>query len=153
MSQNKYIVGCEGFLKEIQENKQFHTDDIGRVYQTQTNAIILWTPKLREAQNFTAKQANLVIKKHKLNCFIWNPYEEEYVKEYKVVRRSSFHNFFDESDHNVLEWLVVKNDLPKTDIRFLTNGSDKLYDFDTATRIAQEKNELILQEISKILNK
>jgi hypothetical protein len=148
MSQNKYIIGGDGFLKEIQQ--QYYTNDIGRVYQKDYN--IIWTSKLREAQTYTTKQANLVIKKHNLNCFIWNPYEEEHTKDYKVVRRSSFYNFGNDSNHNVLEWLVVKNFLPKTDIRFLTNGSEELYDFDTATRIAKEKNELILQEITKILN-
>ncbi|MCK9417286.1 hypothetical protein M0Q97_11620 [Candidatus Dojkabacteria bacterium] len=145
MSQNKYIVSNDGFLKEIQlKEKRSKERDLFD---------IIWTSKLREAQKFTTNQANLVIKKHNLNCFVWNPYEEEHVKEYEVVRRSSFHNFFDDSNHNVLEWLVVKNFSPKTDIRFLTNGLEELYDFDTATRIAKEKNELILLEISNILNK
>ena len=47
----------------------------------------------------------------------------------------------------------MENPNEPNDIRFLTNSSEELYDFDTATRIAKEKNELILQEITNILNK
>ena len=144
MAQNKYIVSNLGFLKEIQLRERHDKE--------RDSFDIIWTSKLREARKFTKNQANGIIKKHNLNCFVWNPYEEEHTKDYKVVRRSSFYDFGNDSNHNVLEWLVVKNFLPKTDIRFLTNGSEELYDFDTATRIAKEKNELILQEITKILN-
>jgi hypothetical protein len=147
MSQNKYIVSNLGFLKEIQLSEK--RDKERDLFD------IIWTSKLRDAQKFTKNQANLVIKKHNLNCFVWNPYEEEHTKEkdYKVVRRSSFYNILDDSSYNVLEWLVVKNFSHKTDIGFLTKGSEELYDFVTATRIAREKNELILQEITNVLNK
>lgn len=145
MAQNKYIVSNFGFLKEIQLSERHDKE--------RDQFDIIWTSKLREARKFTKNQANGIIKKHNLNCFVWNPYEEEQVKEYKVVRRSSFRNFLDDNSYNVLEWLVEKNFSPKTDIRFLTKGSEELYDFETATRIAREKNELILQEITNILNK
>ena len=56
------------------------------------------------------------------------------------------------TDHNVLEWIVVKNRIHKSDVRFLLESHQDLYDFETATRIAREKNELILSEITQILN-
>lgn len=154
MSQNKYIVSNFGFLKEIQLKKDQNRNN----YNESNYFDIIWTQKLREAKSFTKKQAESIIKKYNLNCFVWNPFEEERTKEYKVVRRSMYHSIADESEHNVLEWMAVKNDIPKTDIRFLTtlsrlgtSGSEELYDFETATKIANEKNQLILQEITKIL--
>ena len=38
MSQNKYIIGGDGFLKEIQQ--QYYTNDIGRVYQKDYNIML-----------------------------------------------------------------------------------------------------------------
>lgn len=143
MAQNKYIVSSNGFLKS------FSYADNNKKPQ---DIIISWTPKLREALTFTTKQANNIINKYNLFCFVWNPYEEEHLTEYKVVRRSSFTDFSDSSEHSVLEWLVIKNYSPKTDIKFLTSNSEELYDLETATRIANEKNELILQEITNIIN-
>lgn len=140
----RYIVGSKGFLKEFSRGE-------GR----DRTPILIWTTKLREAAGFTTKkQANAVIKNYELDCFIWAPHEEEHdEKKYSVCRRSEYHSSWDETDHNVLEWIVVKNlNNHKSDIRFLLGSRQDLYDFETATRIAREKNQLILSEITKILN-
>lgn len=140
MKQHKFIVSNSGFLKEIVHNK--------------IEIDFIWTQKIRDAKIFTTKTAKDTIDKYQLNCWIWNPYEEEYETSYKVIRRSNFIDYMTYETINVLDWFVEKVKIINSDINYLTNknNNEKYYDFDTATNIANNKNAEILIEIMNKIN-
>lgn len=138
MSSCKYIVGNEGFLKNVKYNK--------------SEVTITWTTKLIEAKCYSGKSAINIIEKYNLNCWIWNPYEEKSIpNKYKVIQRNYF-DCEDDTTHNVLEWIVVKEHIIESDVNYLINKKIKpveCYDYDEAIKIAKEKNIEMLKELSK----
>ncbi len=146
MSQNSYIVSGGGFLKEIffdMDNKVF---------------VPKWTNRVREAKAYSYKSACVLIKKHNLNAFVWNPFAEEPVRnKWRVVRRRDYGCFVDGKTHEALEWKaerVVMNN--KTDAKFLISRNstpETLYDsLEEATVVANEKNEVMIKELQEKMN-
>ena len=142
--ENKYIVSGFGFLSG------YVKDDCFPYHKA------IWVKSLYEAKGYTSKQATSIISKIGVDCFIWNITKQ--IKEepkYRVVRRQSFYDGFNEVSHEVLEWIVVKNYIDKNDYNLIVGEykQDELYDEETALKIAKERNTKILEEITHILNK
>lgn len=142
---NNFIISGSGFLKSTSFNKDTKQVDIE------------WTKILREAQKFNNKHAVATIKKHKIDAFVWNPYTEEAIKgKWNVIQRENYYDFFNDENHNVLEWIPIKVKMEnKTDVDFLlSKGIDnkKYYDsYEEALEVANIKNVEMLNELqSKI---
>jgi len=144
MSMNKYIVSGQGFLKE----SHFDRDEKKQLFT--------WTRTLRDAKQFKSKGARLFIESNNLDAFIWNPFSEEPVKnKWRVVRRSKHHDFFNDEDHEVLEWMVQLVMMESnSDAKYLATNKNSnpetLYDIkEEAEEVAKEKNHAILIELQK----
>ena len=116
-----------------------------------------WTQNLMYAMSFeSTKHAKIFKNKIDSECFIYNPYIEEPIKNrYKVVRRSHFHDIYDETDHEVLEYMVLPIRCENnSDVSFLNTKSLKIYhDLDEANKICNELNEKILNDLLNKMNK
>ena len=149
MAVNKYIISGKGFLEDVKGDK---------------NSECVWTKNIRTAKSFTFNQANSFIEFIKNNttfhddCFIWSPFEENYVKGlYEVVRRSTYYSILDDNECDVLEWYAKKVSSADSDFIFLNSSKEikkesKYYSYEEATEIAKSKNIRILKAISKIVN-
>lgn len=146
MSQNNYIVSGEGFLKDIafdMDNKVFIPE---------------WTNKVREAKAYSYKSACVLIKKHNLSAFVWNPFAEEPIRnKWRVVRRRDYRSFAVDKTHETLEWKPEKVMMQsKTDVKFLNSRDstpETLYDsLEEATVVANEKNEVMMKELQEKMN-
>jgi hypothetical protein len=71
---NCYITTSFGFIKDIVLDKTTYTH------------VIEYTDKLRYARAFNAKGAKSLIAKHDIVGFIYNPYAQEAVRGYNVLR-------------------------------------------------------------------
>lgn len=70
---NKFIVGSNGFLQEI--NCQFDKTTGEKTYS------FSWTYSLRKAKKLTRKQAKEFVEKHKLDVWVWCPFAEEPIRD------------------------------------------------------------------------
>ena len=143
MKNNKFIVSGGGFLSEIQ------ILDRGQKHYS-------WVDNLSKAKPFTLKQAKNEIGLIPFQCFIWSPFAEEPIKDkYKVVRREAHYDFFNNEQHEALEWTVVKVHDSFSDFKFLKEidspNAVKHYSLSEAIQVAKENNLKILAEITKIL--
>ena len=81
---NSFIISSKGFLTESR-------------MMFGTKQVVVWSDNLREARRFTNKQARNLIKKLDIECFQWNPYVEEPVKnKWEVVRRTNYNDWMNE---------------------------------------------------------
>jgi len=149
MAINKYIISGKGFLQELKTGKLPEC---------------IWSKSIRTAKSFTFKQADGAIEYIKNNidsnesCFVWSPFEENYVTGlYEVVRRSSYYSIMDENYCDVLEWQAKKVQSSDSDIIYLNNTKEdkknqKYYSYEEAIEIAKMKNIRMLKELIKIVN-
>lgn len=87
---NNYIVTSFGFVKSIVFNKETLKHEIE------------YTDKLRYAQPYKTKGAKLVMSKHDIVGFIYNPHAEEPIRNMYEVKQIN-HNWFDDVNHSVSE--------------------------------------------------
>lgn len=132
MSNNKYIISGQGFLKELTS---------GRI------PTCSWTTSLKNAKSFTLNQAKGAIEYIKNNFesqdnyFIWSPFAETYEKDtYEVVRRDSFYSMMEETNYKVLEWYPCKS-TAYSDFDHLKNLNEnkiiQKYSYEEAVEIAK----------------
>ena len=149
MSENNYILSGKGFFKNIKF-----------IYDTENNkpigTEIRWTDVLREAKSFNLKIAKRIILNNQLDAFIWNPFKEEPIRnKWKVVKRSDYSSFYDDTVHSVLEWMPIKVKMESyTDVKFLINDRKSLiknnyYDENEAIEIAKKRNMSMIAELNK----
>jgi hypothetical protein len=136
---NNFIVSGKGFLVLMERNED-HTKSP------------VWTRVLRQATSYNSRQAIQLIEKNKLDAFIWNPYCEEPIRGmWEVVRRSDYHDFINEEEHNALEWMPRKVMMEsKSDARFLISKGKtppEYYSQEEAVEIAKQRNEVAIAEL------
>lgn len=152
MSINTYIVSGNGFYggKILKYDKDFPNKVIG--------VEILWVDNVRNAKILSGKLARNVQKCINFPTFLWNPYKEEPIKnKWRVVKRSSNYDIFEETYHHVLEWRAIKVVHESlTDVKYLSNRTSSknevYYNEEDAKKLAKSNNVLILNELTKILN-
>ena len=143
MGQTKFIISSDGFLGDIKRLERGEKEYV-------------WVDTIRKAKLYSLKETKKIIEESPIKCFIWAPFTKEPIKDkFMVVRREAHYDFFNDEDHQVLEWCVMRVHDSESDIKFLKNitatAKTPYYSFDEATEIAKQKNLKILNEITQIL--
>ena len=134
---NSFIISGYGFLAEITLDEQF-------------KPVFKWVPSIREAKRYTSKQAKILIEKHQLKAFVWNPFKEEPIRDkWEVVRRREYHDFINDENHEALEWRAIKVKMQSdTDVKFLTQTkTPEYFTQEQAISIARERNQVAINEL------
>lgn len=138
---NSFIVTSKGFVKDSKFNKE------------KLEVEVFYTDKLRFAQGFNSSTAKSFMEKHKIEGFVYKPWEDEPLRDlYKVVKRNGY-SFDEERNGEVLEYVVSKVWDSESDASFLRNKKKidrtELYSLDEANTKAIELNTKMLEELKK----
>ncbi len=136
---NNYITTAKGFIKSIIFNKETLKYNIE------------YTTKIREAQRYKTTTALAILKNHKIEGFIYNPWKEEPIRDmYEVVIKKDYSfRSNKEPEYYIYQKAKMCNE---TDAKYLEKQHlviNKLYTLEQA----QEKvNELNKEILTKTMN-
>ena len=142
MAAHIFITTSKGFVK-------------GAIFNKETKeTTVEYVDRLRYAQAFSAKPAVAFLKKHNIEGFLYNPFEQEPVRDmYKVVKRSEY-SIMNERDNLTQEYYVQKAIMENdTDISFLLSGKRKAVDLMTFEEARDKAIELNSKMILELTNK
>jgi len=124
----KFILGAEGFLKEVSFEKSTLT------------WCLTWTLQLSEAKALSSKSARNIIEKHSLAASIWSPWKEN-------TEKGGFWVKYDKERG----WAPLKAwTRNKNDVVFLTSGDEEAAVFETWLEALEYSEKLNLVEIQKL---
>ena len=102
-----YICTAKGFVQGM----RFDTDSLKHE--------ILYTDKIRYAQQFKSGAATTFMKRHGIEGFVWKPYKEEPIRNMYVVKRYKYYGV-EKHESDVEEWQVEKAVMAnESDAKFL----------------------------------
>ena len=135
-----YICTAKGFVQGV----RFDTDSLKHE--------ILYTDKIRYAQQFKSGAATTFMKRHEIEGFVWKPYKEEPIRNMYVVKRYK-HYGVENHEGDVEEWKVEKAIMAnESDVKFLRSQKLEKQDmmtFEAAKAKAVELNTTMLIELNE----
>lgn len=147
MKNKNYLVTSKGFVKGIiPDSKNYKME-------------VLYTDKVREAQPFSTKVAEIFMKNHDIEGFVWKPFAQEAIRDMYEVKKIHRYDFMQSEDvkDTIDEWQPVKLMMTSdTDVGFLMSGklnSEEAMTFEEAKAEALKRNTEMLNELMEKINK
>lgn len=144
MKAKNYIATSKGFIVGTRRDPINHETEI------------LYTDKVREAQAFSTKTAEIFMKNHNIEGFVWKPFAQEAIRDMYEVRKIRMAWQEDEGE-KIQEWQPVKLMMTSdTDIGFLMSGklkSEEAMTLEEAKAEAVRRNVEMLNELMGKIDK
>lgn len=144
---NNYIITGFGFIRELYTEYNSESNEL--------ELIVEYTNKIRYAKVYKTKRAKQLLEKHDIVGFVYNPYEEEPIRDmYSVKKRKCYIN----DDENLVDEFYIKREvmINETDVKFLQNKKfevDGLLTHEEAVQKVYELNQKMLTELTSKINK
>ncbi len=133
-----YICTAKGFVQGV----RFDNDSLKHE--------ILYTDKVRYAQQFKTNGATKFMENHDIKGFVWKPYEQEPIRNMYEVKKVHM-AWKEEKGEKVEDWRPVKAIMrSESDIAFLSHGNaDNVMTFEEAKTEALMRNNEMLGELNE----
>ena len=133
---NNFIISGQGFYNGFEIDEKY-------------KKVHLWVSDLRDAKKFKGDTARKIIDKINIECFLWNPYKEEPLRNKWIIFKD---------DSNVISKYIPKKAFmkSKTDVKYLNDEVFDYYDYDKCLKLCNDMNNqsyIIIEQTIKKLRK